>query len=118
MSDLIRNAVGAVLANASNFPENAQSRLLGQDMGPLIDQVTVTVRAALAEQGETEWEYGTARTVTDGWERGDRYGERQYIDHRSISDRLNSDQSTVTKVRDLTRAVRRRKAGPWQEVEQ
>ena len=65
-----------------------------------------------------EWEYGTLRSVTDGWERGDRHGESQYIDARSVSDRLNSDPSTVTGVRDLTKAVRRRKAGPWGPVEQ
>lgn len=70
------------------------------------------VRASVVPE-EPEWEYGTVRSITDGWERGDRYGDGQYIDARSVSDRLNTDRSTVTGVRDLTQAVRRRKAGPW-----
>lgn len=78
--------------------------------------VTNECDCALAEQGETRWEYGTRRSVTDGWERGDRYGEREYVDARSVSDRVGSDGSTVTGVRDMTRAVRRRKAGPWEPV--
>lgn len=69
-----------------------------------------------AEQGEPGWEYGTRRSVTDGWERGDRYGEHEYVDARSVSDRVGTDGSTVTGVRDMTRAVRRRKAGPWEPV--
>lgn len=65
---------------------------------------------------EPEWEYGTLRGLVDGWEQGDRYGDSQYVDRRSVTDRLNYDPSTVTKARDLTRAVRRRKAGPWEPV--
>jgi hypothetical protein len=36
-------AVGAVLVNAANFPEKVQSRLLGQNMRPLIDAVVGSV---------------------------------------------------------------------------
>lgn len=66
---------------------------------------------------EPEWEYGTRRPVTDGWESGDRYGEHEYIDARSISDNINEDRSTTLPRRDMTRAVRRRKAGEWVPVE-
>ncbi len=61
-----------------------------------------------------EREYGTARDVTDGWEPGDRFGDRQYIDPRSISDRPDVDRSTVTGQRNPEQAVSRRKAGPWE----
>lgn len=67
---------------------------------------------------EPEWEYGTRKSVTDGWERGDRYGEHEYIDARSVSDRINDDRSSTRPGRDMTRAVRRRKAGPWLPVAQ
>lgn len=67
---------------------------------------------------EPEWEYGTIRSVVDGWERGDRYGDGSYVDARSISDRLNHDPSTITGARTLEHAVRRRKAGPWVPVKQ
>lgn len=50
MSDLtdeerkrLRGAIGNVLSVASNFPDAVQIRLLGQDMGPLIDKVTDAV---------------------------------------------------------------------------
>lgn len=73
------------------------------------------VRAGVVTE-EPEWEYGTLREVVDGWERGDRYGEHQYVS--GVSGRLNHDPSTVTGVRPLDRAVRRRKAGPWVPVQQ
>lgn len=63
-----------------------------------------------------EYEYGTVRYVTDGWERGDRFGEGQYIDARSVSDNIRTDRSTITGVRDMSRAVRRIKAGEWEKV--
>ncbi len=74
------------------------------------------VRASVVAE-ERGWEYGTRLSVTDGWERGDRYGEYEYIDARSISDNINEDRSTTLPLRDMTRAVRRRKAGPWEPVE-
>ncbi len=85
---------------------------------PIFDLWKEGQPADRAEQGteEPEWEYGTRRSVTDGWERGDRYGDREYIDARSVSDNPRSDQSTVTGARDMSRAVRRRKAGPWEPV--
>jgi hypothetical protein len=72
---------------------------------------------AAVEAKEPGWEYGTRRSVTDGWESGDRYGEHEYIDARSISDNINEDRSTTLPRRDMTRAVRRRKAGPWVPLE-
>lgn len=72
--------------------------------------------AAAGKHPEPEWEYATRKSVTDGWERGDRYGEHEYIDPRSISDSINDDRSTTLPNRDLTRAVRRVKAGPWVPV--
>lgn len=45
--DAVSQAIGAVLFNASNFPERAQSRLLGQDMGPLRAKLTAAVLDAL-----------------------------------------------------------------------
>lgn len=47
--DKLRDAIATVLTNASNFPDKVQSRLLGQDMAPLIDRVTEAVRAAAPE---------------------------------------------------------------------
>lgn len=41
--EALRNAVGIVLTNAANFPEKVQARMLGQDMGPLIERVTDAV---------------------------------------------------------------------------
>jgi hypothetical protein len=38
--ETLRTAVGAVLFNAMNFPENVQARLLGQDMTPLNKKIT------------------------------------------------------------------------------
>lgn len=65
---------------------------------------------------EGPWEYGTVRDVVDGWERGDRYGDKSYVDARSVNERPNHDPSTVTGVRPLGRTVRRRKAGEWERV--
>jgi hypothetical protein len=39
-------AIGAVLFNASNFPERVQSRLLGQNMRPLNEKLADAVLAA------------------------------------------------------------------------
>lgn len=66
---------------------------------------------------DQEWEYGTRKLVIDGWERGERYGEHEYIPASSISTRINVDRSTVTGVRDMTRVVKRRPAGDWVPVE-
>lgn len=44
--EALRIAVGRVLFNASNFPERVQARLLGQDMAPLNEKLTVAVLAA------------------------------------------------------------------------
>lgn len=39
-------AIGAVLFNVSNFPDRAQTRLLGQDMRPLTEKLVDAVQAA------------------------------------------------------------------------
>lgn len=41
--EALRRAIGGVLFNVSNFPEPAQVRLLGQDMGPLNDRLTAAI---------------------------------------------------------------------------
>lgn len=46
--DTIDRAIGAVVCNASNFPERVQARLLGQDMGPLRKRLTDAVLDALS----------------------------------------------------------------------
>jgi hypothetical protein len=43
---LLRGALVNVLSNASNYPEKVQPRLLGQDMGPLIEKVADAIVAA------------------------------------------------------------------------
>lgn len=43
----VQSAVGGVLANAANFPQEAQARLLGRDMAPLRDKITDAVLDAL-----------------------------------------------------------------------
>lgn len=42
----MRRAIGAVLFNAMNFPERAQSRILGENMGPLNEKLTNAVLEA------------------------------------------------------------------------
>lgn len=44
--EALRGAVGGVLCNAKNFPEKAAVRILGQDMGPLIDRTADAILAA------------------------------------------------------------------------
>lgn len=44
----IGTAVGGVLFNVSNYPEQAQSRLWGRDIGPLREKVTDAVLAVLS----------------------------------------------------------------------
>lgn len=43
----VQSAVGGVLFNVSNFPQEAQTRLLGRDMAPLRDKITDAVLDAL-----------------------------------------------------------------------
>lgn len=43
----VQSAVGGVLFNVSNFPQEAQSRLLGRDMAPLRDKITDAALDAL-----------------------------------------------------------------------
>lgn len=50
----LRGALANVLCNASNFPDKAQSRILGQDLGPLIDKTTDVIL-------ESEWLSGVIR---------------------------------------------------------
>jgi hypothetical protein len=70
---IVDRAVGNVLSNASNYPEPAQVRILGQDTSPLRKKVTNAVLHALASRTvETaeEWEYGVlwARERASGYE--------------------------------------------------
>jgi hypothetical protein len=52
----IDSAVGAVLFNVSNYPDPAQSRLWGRDIGPLRENVTAAVLALLSQPDpSTEW---------------------------------------------------------------
>lgn len=48
----LRGALTNVLSNATNYPEKVQTRLLGQDMGPLTEKVT-DVALAVFEQAHT-----------------------------------------------------------------
>lgn len=47
-------AIGEVLFNVSNFPERAQSRLLGQDMWPLRQRIVLAVKDALLSDEAVE----------------------------------------------------------------
>jgi hypothetical protein len=38
--EAVRSAVGSVLVNASNYPAKVSFRMLGLDLGPLIDKTT------------------------------------------------------------------------------
>ncbi|MBF4602818.1 hypothetical protein [Curtobacterium sp. VKM Ac-2884] len=49
----VEAAVGEVLFHVTNFPEPAQSRLLGQDMAPLRRKITDAVLAALSQSAPT-----------------------------------------------------------------
>lgn len=42
----LRGVVGGVLCNASNFPEKVAIRILGQDMGPLIERTSDAILTA------------------------------------------------------------------------
>jgi len=44
--DRLRAAIGSVLVNASNYPAKVSSRILGQDMGPLIERTVTAVLQA------------------------------------------------------------------------
>lgn len=44
--EALDRAIGGVLFNVSNFPERAQSRLLGQNMRPLTEKLVDAVQAA------------------------------------------------------------------------
>lgn len=61
-------------------------------------------REALAEQGETEWEYGL---MADG-------DDEPWSDYSADLDWLISEAGSSISSTD--RAVRRRKAGPWEPV--
>lgn len=78
----LRGALANVLCNASNFPDKAQSRILGQDLGPLIDKTTDAIlesewlsgviREAKAEQRAADAQIGVsveeiARQCESGW---------------------------------------------------
>lgn len=110
MSDPIRNAVGTVLTNAMNFPDRVQSRLLGQDMGPLIDRVTEAVASVLAEQGE--WEYGAQHSQGTNPHPSRRQAEQMVEWHRK------GDERKRPEARGKAALVRRRPAGPWLPVEE
>jgi hypothetical protein len=43
------SAVGGVLFNVSNFPERAQSRLLGQDIAPLRGKIVTAILGVLGD---------------------------------------------------------------------
>lgn len=66
---VVRRAVGGVLFNVSNFPEKAQSRLLGQNMGPLNERITDAVLDALrpsevlTEQQKADLEEGLRQSA-------------------------------------------------------
>lgn len=49
LAEKLRVAVGEVLWNASNYPERVQSRLLGQDTGPLREKVVDAAVAVFRE---------------------------------------------------------------------
>jgi len=68
--ETLQGALTNVLSNASNYPENVQSRLLGQDMGPLNAKVADAVlalgfRLPVSAGAEPEWEYGTKYQIDD-----------------------------------------------------
>jgi len=81
--DLRGEVVGAltnVLSNAGNYPERAQSRLLGQDMGPLRTKVADVIlpiiarerAAAKAERPSLNWDYRPSwddrKTLLEVWQ--------------------------------------------------
>jgi len=48
----LRGALANVLSNASTLPERVQSRLLGQDMGPLRTKIADAIRPLIARERE------------------------------------------------------------------
>lgn len=48
----VESAIGGVLFSVSNFPERVQSRLLGQNMAPLIDKLADAVLTVVQDERE------------------------------------------------------------------
>lgn len=110
--DELRTAIGAVLFNASNFPEKVQTRLLGQDMAPLIDKVTAAVRAAgYRKAPEPQWEYAQSEVLDDGTVA---FGSPVETLEEAIR-RRDVDRMSYPWPEEIG-VGRRTKAGPWEPV--
>ena len=71
--------------------------------------------------GEQQWEYGHAYPLTDGWERGDRYGEHRYV--KPVSERearahKPSGHNSEGEPYWNYLVVRRRRASDWEKVDE
>ena len=77
----LRSAIGSVLFNASNYPEKVASRIMGQDIGPLIEKVTRAVMERLAAQSAS----GEERATKAQW--GVRYQTSTGSEVHTLSDK-------------------------------
>lgn len=106
----LHSAIGSVLFNISNFPENAQARLLGQDMGPLRRKLVDAVLAAGYRRQEGEWEW-TVRSTYAPLDRTWTCGVTDEDTARVIFSGVTEGAEGVDRV-----ILRRRPAGPWVPV--
>lgn len=99
--DVLWGAIQKVLQNTGNYPERAQSRIMGTDVRPLTERVTDAVLATLPipATGEVEWEYAIRADGDD--------------EHRFPADSEADARATASERGEV---VVRRNIGPWVEV--
>jgi len=71
--EAVRSAVGTVLVNASNYPAKVSFRMLGLDLGPLIDKTTDAILTKFLP-GHDE------RVKAEAWDEGLSAGLREAND--------------------------------------
>lgn len=77
LEEEIARAIGGVVWNAANYPEAAQSRILGADIGPLREKITAAVMPLVKRAQAEAWEDArrSVRTLPHWYNTDDRYGE-------------------------------------------
>ena len=76
--DRLKGKLSNVLCNAMNYPEAVQTRILGQDLGPLLDKATDAILTEFLP-GHDE------RVKAEGWDEGALYmNERSWQRQRIL----------------------------------
>lgn len=90
----LRGALTNILSNASSYPETVQTRLLGQDMGPLTEKVTA---AALAVFEAAQAPTGDERATDD---------EIRVATLAAVKKGAKNDAEAVRNYREAERVIR------------